>query len=157
MTRSRFALFSITAALGTMISSGLWLAACGGNDNGGTSSGGTPVTGQACSVPAQCYPSIADASTLRGTVTCLTKVTNGYCTHTCNVDSDCCAVPGECGNHPEVCAPFESTGVSYCFLSCEAALLGGLDSTLYCQDYANAAFGCRSTGGGKDNRQVCLP
>ena len=27
----------------------------------------------------------------------------------------------------------------------------------YCHAFANAAFGCRSTGGGKNNRKVCLP
>jgi hypothetical protein len=35
--------------------------------------------------------------------------------------------------------------------------LGGLESTSYCQHYADAAFGCRSTGGGSENRKVCVP
>ncbi|MGZ3418966.1 MAG: hypothetical protein ACXVEF_32270 [Polyangiales bacterium] len=50
-----------------------------------------------------------------------------------------------------------------CFLSCETADLtaapdaGTTDPTVYCQNYANAGFSCRSTGGGKDNRKVCVP
>ena len=31
------------------------------------------------------------------------------------------------------------------------------DADAYCQRFANAAFHCRSTGGGNDNRKVCLP
>jgi len=91
----------------------------------------------------------------------LDRVPNGYCTHHCAADADCCAVPGEChANVAEVCAPFESTGEMTCFLSCEDADLkafGFTDSTAFCQQYANAAFICRSTGGGSKNRKVCVP
>jgi hypothetical protein len=36
-------------------------------------------------------------------------------------------------------------------------LLDGEDATEWCQDHASARFGCRSTGGGSENRRVCLP
>ena len=89
------------------------------------------------------------------------QFTNGYCTHHCATDSDCCGVPGECpAGRPEVCGPFESTGEMYCFLSCEDADLttaGMTDSTAYCHRYANIDFICRSTGGGSQNRKVCVP
>ena len=96
-----------------------------------------------------------------GAAACLTQVPNGYCTHACAADTDCCAVAGECPQaHAEVCAPFESTGAMDCFLSCEADLVsraGFTDDTTFCQKYANAAFICRSTGGGSTNRKVCVP
>jgi hypothetical protein len=119
----------------------------------GCSGGGGEKTGHACTSVTQCYPGI-DQSTLQGTAVCLDRVTNGYCTHNCVDDTDCCAVAGECETgFPQVCAPFESTGEYYCFLSCE----GVADAATYCQDHASPAFGCRSTGGGSTNRQVCVP
>ena len=124
--------------------------ACGG---GGT----TAEAGQPCTQASECYPDI-DPATIKGDVQCLDKVPGGYCTHLCASDADCCAVSGECpGNHAEVCAPFESTGKMMCFLSCEAADLGGVDEASYCQQYAGEAFGCRSTGGGSKNRKICSP
>lgn len=96
-----------------------------------------------------------------GDPVCLDRVTDGYCTHFCTQDSDCCAAAGECvGNHAEVCGPFESAGDMYCFLSCEDADLKGAnvaDADTYCHSYAGAAFNCRSTGGGSKNRKVCVP
>jgi len=129
------------------------------------SSGGSnaPVTntGQACTVASQCYPGIDGGSLMGGEAICLTAVPNGYCTHHCTADTDCCAVPGECPHaYAEVCGPFESTGQMDCFLSCEDADLmkaGFTDSTAYCQKFGNAAFICRSTGGGSMNRKVCVP
>jgi hypothetical protein len=119
--------------------------------------------GQSCTAPEQCYPGL-DAGTLRGAAQCLTRVSGGYCTHLCTTDADCCAVPGECKTgYKQVCAPFESTGQKMCFLSCESADLaaapdaGTTDTTVYCHDFANAAFSCRSTGGGAANRKVCVP
>lgn len=110
-------------------------------------------TGHACEAVDQCYPGL-DQSTLQGEAVCMDRVTGGYCTHHCIDDADCCAVAGECDTgFPQVCAPFESTGEYYCFLSCE----GVADEATYCQDYANPAFGCRSTGGGATNRKVCVP
>lgn len=44
-----------------------------------------------------------------------------------------------------------------CFLSCEKDVLGGQEETAYCVEFANAAFGCRSSGGGTENRKVCVP
>jgi hypothetical protein len=122
----------------------------------GCGTAGEPA-GQPCTAASECYPGI-DASMLKGEVQCLDKVQGGYCTHLCQADSDCCAVSGECpAGHPEVCAPFESTGMMMCFLSCEKENLDGLEEAAYCQQYAGEAFGCRSTGGGSKNRKICSP
>lgn len=135
----------------------LWIltaVACGGDDTA------AEQTSQACKVAADCYPKI-DAAMLLGDPICLDRVPEGYCTHLCEEDSDCCAVNGECSTgHPQVCAPFESTGQKQCFLSCETQLVSDAKSTdanAYCAAYANAAFGCRSTGGGSQNRKICMP
>jgi hypothetical protein len=134
----------------------LLASACGSTDDGK----GPTNTGQACQVPADCYPGIDHAS-LQGEVECLTRVPGGYCTHHCTQDLDCCAVPGECPNgFPQVCSPFESGDEKTCFLSCEPADVtnaGFTDSTAFCQANANAAFSCRSSGGGSNNRKVCVP
>ena len=117
-------------------------------------------TGSSCATVADCYPNVADAAALRGEVVCMSELPGGYCTHHCVDDSDCCAVQGECRTEiHQVCAPFQSTGERFCFLSCETADVqwSSLDATTYCQRYANGSFGCRSTGGGVDNRQVCVP
>jgi hypothetical protein len=112
-------------------------------------------TGLQCQSVAQCYPLI-DAGALIGTVTCMNPPSDGYCTHTCATDSDCCAVPGECTTgHPQVCSPFESNGATYCMLSCEAIDAG--DPTAYCQTWASRSFVCASSGGGSLNRKVCKP
>lgn len=134
------------------------IAACSDDHAGGH----VENTGSACTTPAQCFPNL-DGGTLKGAVQCLTQVTGGYCTHLCVADSDCCAVPGECTRpYKQVCAPFQSTGQKMCFLSCEDADVKAdptyaTDSTGFCHAYANAAFGCRSSGGGTDNRKVCVP
>lgn len=133
-------------------------AACGNNSGGSGSN--SENTGSSCSSAAQCYPGMSQTS-LQGTVTCLTQVTGGYCTHTCQSDANCCAVPGECQtNLPQVCGPFESTGQTYCFLSCEASVIsaaGYTDETAFCQHFADASFTCRSTGGGSANKKICAP
>jgi hypothetical protein len=145
------------------------IVACGEDEtrHDDSSSTGEHV-GQSCAVPDDCYPDVdhPDAGTdagadagggIRGTVTCLTKVTGGYCTHTCVDDSDCCAVDGECKTgHPQVCSPFENQPQKYCFLSCEDNIVGTTDPNTYCHDFANIEFGCRSTGGGSQNRKICL-
>jgi|SRR5579859_5887802 len=123
------------------------------------------TTGQSCTAASQCYALVADSGAVQGTITCLTQgITSGYCTHTCASDADCCAAPGECPTgFAEVCAPFESTGQTYCFLSCTSAAIsaapdaGTADATTYCQLYANGSFTCRSTGGGRSNQQFCGP
>lgn len=135
------------------------LMACGSNSNGVPVSQG--ATGQTCASANQCYPGIDAGVLLGGGAVCMADFTNGYCTHLCNTDADCCAVPGECpSGRIEVCGPFESTNAMYCFLSCEDAdvtAAGMNDSTAYCQNYANRDFICRSTGGGSQNRKVCVP
>ena len=133
---------------------GLLPLACGDDDEGG------PVnTGRSCDGPSECYLGI-EAGALRGEVECLSRVPGGYCTHECDTDADCCAVPGECPEQlPVVCAPFESAGQKYCFLSCEDAVLeqaNESDANRFCTTYANPAFNCRSTGGGSENRKVCV-
>lgn len=136
------------ALLGSGLAGGLFVAACGG-----------PVenAGHPCTDVSECYPDI-DPADLSGEVQCLDKVTGGYCTHLCETDDDCCAVDGECDTgHPQVCAPFESTGKKMCFLSCEKDIIGSYEETAYCTEFANSAFGCRSTGGGAENRKVCVP
>ena len=121
-----------------------------------------PTTGQTCKVADDCYPGL-DGGFVKGETRCLDRVTGGYCTHTCQTDADCCAVPGECtGGRKHVCSPFESTGLNMCFLSCETADLGvgvdggTLEASAYCQGYG-AELSCRSSGGGSKNRKVCVP
>lgn len=170
-------------------------AACGGDDATGTTSPGdagladggprgVEQAGQACATAKQCYPDKAaeDAGeagaqlSIEG-ITCLDRVPSGYCTHTCNDDSDCCKVPGECRTGiKQVCAPFTNdSATKYCFLSCEEedvqagvaanAGAGGYDGgasdagvdDAYCQSYASTYATCRSTGGGAQNRKACIP
>jgi hypothetical protein len=157
--RARFATPSI--CFGGLVT--LWIVtACSGGSGGFAGTTGEQE-GQSCSLASQCYPGLNPAA-LAGQVTCLSKVQNGYCTHTCRSDSDCCSVPGEClTGLTQVCAPFESSGMMYCFLGCSAADIGAApdagttDSTAYCQTWANASFTCRSTGGGSNNRKFCGP
>lgn len=147
-TASSFARFLRGAVALSLVVSAAAVQACGGDDE---------HAGQSCEAPADCYPEI-DPADLKGDVQCLDKVTGGYCTHLCETDADCCAVDGEClTGHPQVCAPFESTGLKMCFLSCETQVIGDLEETAYCEKFASDAFGCRSTGGGSENRKVCVP
>ena len=130
------------------------VVACGSSDPPPTN------TGQACTAVDQCFADV-EPSSLKGAAICLDKVPGGYCTHSCSADSDCCAVPGECPTGlAEVCGPFESTNQMLCFVSCESAALeqaGYTDSAAYCAHFANPTFICRSTGGGANNRKVCVP
>jgi len=147
--------------------------ACGDDDavtSGSASGDGPDNTGQECTMPDACYPGV-DQSELAGEVECLDRVDSGYCTHQCETDADCCAVAGVCDdNIAYVCGPFESTGLMLCFISCEEADIdasgfgvgvggggGGDPADTYCQAKAHAEFICRSTGGGSDNRKVCVP
>jgi len=172
-------------------------AACGGDDDAppppaqpaaeaGAGARGFEPAGQACTSAAQCYIDTSDAGdggqlAVQGTIFCETKVENGYCTHECTDDSNCCAVPGECRTAvKQVCSPFTNTDdPKYCFLSCEeedirAAIAanadaGGWDGGAwdggdagdlandYCYHYASVYSECRSSGGGKQNRKVCIP
>ncbi len=123
-------------------------------------SGGGQSVGASCTQASTCYPGV-NQTTIKGTATCLTAISGGYCTHTCTTNADCCAASGECkANFKEVCAPFESTGQTYCFLACDAASIsasgaGNMSPDAYCQSYAGASFTCRSTGGGANNQQFC--
>ena len=131
--------------------------ACGGDE---APPPGGEQTGQSCTSAAQCFPDTHDAALQGGPAVCMDRVPNGYCTHICTTDADCCAVPGECRTgYRQVCAPFESTNMKYCFLSCEAVPgdSGVTDTDAFCAAYAHAGFGCRSTGGGSENRKVCVP
>ncbi|WP_394846231.1 hypothetical protein LZC95_02055 [Pendulispora brunnea] len=117
-----------------------------------------PPTGLTCSNPNQCYSGL-DAAALRGNVVCLTELKDGYCTHTCSEDADCCAIAGECANGiKEVCSPVQSAEQKYCVLSCESANLpAGADANAFCRERANPNFTCHSTGGGSQNRKFCGP
>ena len=161
MTRTLAALGGVCACLMTM-------ASCGSDDDDGAGAasgvGGYPEqTGAACEAPADCYPGM-DQSTLEGDVVCLDKVRGGYCTHLCGNDDDCCAVEGECQtNLEQVCSPFENAGQKMCFISCEkddVHSIGGsepIDDQHFCQLAASPDFICRSSGGGSENRKVCVP
>ena len=153
-------------ALLIFVTGSIFASACGSDDKddgggkgggGGTGGGSPDNVGSACKVAADCFPEV-DAAVLLGEAMCLDRTDEGYCTHLCQADSDCCAVPGECTTTlKQVCAPFESTGQKMCFLSCENTDLGGADADQYCRDNVSPDFGCRSTGGGAQNRKVCFP
>jgi hypothetical protein len=118
-------------------------------------------TGQACMNEGQCYPGLDAATFMGGPAVCLPVTGGGYCTHKCTADTDCCAVPGECKtSFPQVCSPFESQPDKYCILSCEDAQVsdaGVADANTFCATYAHVGFTCRSSGGGSQNRKVCMP
>jgi hypothetical protein len=137
------------------------LACAGDDDDGDGDEEGSPdMVGSVCAAPADCYPEIDHAEIL-GEVLCLDRVRAGYCTHECAEDTDCCAVEGECvTDFPQVCSPFESTGTNMCFLSCEADVVSGAgspDEQSFCHDEVSSDFICRSSGGGSENRKVCVP
>jgi hypothetical protein len=135
-----------------------------GGASGGTGGTGSPEqTGSVCEQATDCYPDVDGG--LVGEAVCLDRVEGGYCTHLCEKDEDCCAAPGECATGlKQVCSPFESSGQKMCFLSCEAVDMkpydGGTawdDDNEFCQREASQEFICRSSGGGSDNRKVCVP
>ncbi|MBM4362339.1 MAG: hypothetical protein FJ104_06635, partial [Deltaproteobacteria bacterium] len=128
--------------------------ACGDDDDSGGGGGGATAdsgtrgveqVGQACTAPTDCFADLAEGGTVRGEPVCLDRVEDGYCTHECAADTDCCAVPGECRTDlPQVCSPFESDGRKLCFLSCEDSDIrefekelfadgGAIDSTVFCE------------------------
>lgn len=150
-----------------LVLTSLWLCfaagGCGSDDdsdssNGSSTSGSPEQTGAICEVASECYPHVAEGD-LVGDALCLTEVRGGYCTHTCTADDDCCAAEGECDTDlTQVCSPFQSTGQTMCFLSCEADdISDGRDEQTYCQQEASPDFICRSSGGGSANRKVCVP
>lgn len=117
-------------------------------------------TGSVCAQNDECFSKLED---LQGEPLCLDKVRGGYCTHTCESDADCCAAEGECKTDiAQVCSPFESAATKQCFLSCEQADISAsgseaVDDNTYCQEEASPDFICRSSGGGKQNRKICVP
>jgi len=139
-------------ALVAMLGLALGAAGCDDDDDDGDLD---DQTGGSCETAADCYAGV-DTEAMPYPPICMDRVETGYCTHSCVTDADCCSVEGECDDgRPQVCAPFESTGEYYCFLSCED--VPEAEEADYCATYANADFGCRSTGGGSDNRKVCVP
>lgn len=156
-----------TLGAAALIFWGGFTAACGDDgdgDGGGGGSGNAPnrpdETGAACEVADDCYPDVAEGE-LKGDAVCVTRVRDGYCTHTCQADADCCAADGECDSGlVEVCSPFESMDGMHCFVSCESedvSAAGATDAEEYCQKKASADFICRSSGGGSNNRKICVP
>jgi hypothetical protein len=155
----------VRSAMAIFVASLFGLASCG--DDGGDDAGGgggpnrPDETGAACEVADDCYPDVADGD-LQGDAVCITRVRDGYCTHTCEMDSDCCAADGECASSLlEVCSPFESMEGMHCFVSCESADVEGAtdvtDEQDFCQKKASPDFICRSSGGGGTNRKICVP
>jgi hypothetical protein len=134
---------SVAAYFFVVLAAGSLWVACGDDPD---------LTGAACASIDECYQDI-DSSELAGEVRCLSdNVPDGYCTHTCQTDSDCCAVEGECPDDLDfVSSSLENTNEKFCFLSCE-----GSDDA-YCQDNVSDALTCRSSGGGAEYRKVCLP
>ncbi len=123
----------------------------------GAGAGSPEQTGQECTDASECYPNVADGE-LAGDAICLDKVRGGYCTHACEADDDCCGAEGECDTDlAQVCSPFSSTDGKMCFLSCEKDELGNLDESSYCQREAGRDFICKSSGGGNENRKICVP
>jgi hypothetical protein len=156
--------------LGAFVSLGVVAAqaGCGDDDDGdgGVGGDGRPEdTGAACVAPADCYDTVLDRTTIKGEVVCMDRVRDGYCTHTCTADADCCAAEGECdAGFKEVCSPFESLEGDHCFLSCEPGDLVAapgqtdpVEENEYCQRRAGKDFLCRSSGGGTENRKICVP
>lgn len=136
------------------------LTGCGDDDAGSASPAGSPEeTASSCESAAECFEELE----VEGDALCLDRVRGGHCTHTCEVDEDCCAVEGECDTGIEqVCSPFESTADRMCFLSCEADRIDAdaeifENESEYCQRRVSPDFICRSSGGGANNRKICVP
>lgn len=146
----------------------LTTSSCGGGDESGGGDGDGDgdrpddgATGAVCEVPEDCFPDVPEGE-LSGDAVCLDRVDEGYCTHECETDADCCAAEGECEEGvAQVCGPFESTGLMMCFLGCENedvdADPNAVDANDFCQKNVSTDFICRSTGGGSENRQICVP
>jgi hypothetical protein len=135
---------------------------CGDDDDDDGNNRSPEDTGSACEAAGDCYKNL-DHSKLSGAVECM-DVRDGYCTHLCSDDSDCCKAEGECKtDFKQVCAVFTSLEGKRCFLSCETADLrpaegttGSVDADEYCQREASHDFECRASGGG-DPRKICMP
>lgn len=82
------------------------------------------------------------------TAECLEKSGEGFCTWSCTDDAECDDDPDP--DFGFVCASFEDTSGQHCFPSCRE---DAEDEDEVCP----AGYGCRSTGGGSENRKVCFP
>jgi hypothetical protein len=139
------------------------LSACSDDDDGSSANGdgdgrnSPEETGSVCESDDECFADLE----IEGEAMCLDRVRDGYCTHSCESDDDCCAVDGEClTDFAQVCSPFESAGTMMCFLSCEDEDVEAADADddqAFCQTGAGSDFICRSSGGGSNNRKVCVP
>ena len=108
------------------------LLACGGPEE---------TAYNACQEPEDCeVPEGAEA-------VCIEKNSEGFCSWSCMVDDDCAEDTDE--DFDYVCASFESETALYCFPSCQEVDSGG--------EECPPGYGCRSTGGGNDNRKICFP
>jgi hypothetical protein len=145
--------FAFALAVGALSLAG----GCGDDDDEEKKDpGGSPEqTGKSCATKDDCYPDVSHAD-LKGQVVCDLLIRDGYCTHTCGSDADCCAIDKECETDiNQVCANFESKGQK-CYLSCESADIGGMNEQEYCQRKVSPDFICRASGGG-DPRKICVP
>ena len=118
--------------VGLLATASLFAFACGGDDDedGGDGAGNTgnrpDETGAVCELADDCYPEVAEGEIV-GEVECLDRVRDGYCTHSCESDADCCAAEGECKTDLlQVCSPFESKEGKSCFISCEDEDVAGV-------------------------------
>ena len=75
---------------------------------------------------------------------CLDEGDQGFCTWACGDDGDCADAVDT--DYDFVCAPWESEAGMHCFPSCEGD-----------EEACPPGYGCRSTGGGSENRKVCFP
>jgi hypothetical protein len=133
---------------------------CGGDDDVTSDAPEPEQPDPICAADDECYPDVADGA-LVGDALCSTDVRDGYCTHTCTADEDCCAAEGECATDLEqVCSPYQSDGQAMCFVSCEPDDLPWYhenDEQAHCQGAAGRDFVCRSSGAGSEERKICVP
>lgn len=100
---------------------------------------------QSCEVADDCAEWVPEEATS----VCLEKSGGGFCSWECATDTDCEGDVEE--DYTYVCASFESTDGLYCFPSCNE------DEADSSPSVCPEGFGCRSTGGGNDNRRICFP
>jgi len=99
---------------------------------------------EACEQPEHCEDVVPEGATAE----CVEKTDGGFCSWSCDTDPDC---DGDLDDEwTFVCAPFESTPGMYCFPACAE---DEDEDTADCPD----GYGCRSSGGGSDNRKICFP
>lgn len=127
----------------------LLAAACNGgsnDDDDDDDDGPATIEGvyRACAVVEDCQLDHVE------TPVCIDKGGSGYCTWECLEDADCDETAEQSEGFDLVCASFESEAEQYCFPSCEVVPDTGGDG-------CPPGFGCRSTGGGSNNRKVCFP